>query len=820
MKLRFTLLLLFTSLCLRAQTITGSVVNVTNGEPVAGASLRLLGTDRGTATDAEGKFTIEGAGTLQVSFVGFKTVDVKTRDRFFTIELVPEIAELQTVEVLGRVAKDYTSEYSFSATKLATPNKDIPQSISTVTKELMADRQAFQLADAVKIVSGVTPSSFYNQYAIRGISQNEEGQIVNGMRTRQYYFLQPLTTNIERVEVLKGPASATFSSVDPGGSINLVTKKPLAVDRKEVSLSVGSFSTLRGTLDFTGPLNPQKTLLYRVNGAYQEARSYRDLVRNNSLLFSPSFSYVPNSKTSLNAELILNHMSGNLDRGQPIFGAVAGVTNLNSTPISLNMGASNDFFNSKELLIMGNLAHKFNENVGFNASYMKQTWTEDLQEHRTTNAFAVDLNNNPVTSLASMQFVQRKQFWNIDNLSTYFHFNFKTGGFQHNWLLGYDLSDWHKRKGGGQNAARGFLLNDGTVAASFVPANADNYQTIAVEGVTLPRPNVNYFDLNIPTYPIRNVNDYVMTSRLALPAALTTTHAIYVQEQLKWNKLIVLLGLRQEWFRDITNYQSPNEGAFTKTALLPRIGITYAMLNNLNVYGTYLEGFQGQSNTVTLMPNTGNFFNTARSANLFEPLRSDLKEIGTKATFFGGRVSFNAAFYEINQRNLLLNANLPDFPDSLVTRGAERSRGFEMDVAGYLTPNWQINASYSYIDAIIVSDNEASLVGARKQNTPRHSGNLWTRYNFGPNSRLGDLGVGLGLQHSGSKIPWFSRAFEVPAYTLFDLALYYTPARSNVQVALNVNNVTNQTYWVGAQNYLRLFPGAPRNTMLTLTYRF
>jgi iron complex outermembrane receptor protein len=88
-----------------------------------------------------------------------------------------------------------------------------------------------------KIASGVIPSSYYNQYTIRGISQNEEGQILNGMRTRQYYFLQPLTANIERVEVIKGPASATFSSVDPGGSINLVTKKPLANDRKEVSLS-------------------------------------------------------------------------------------------------------------------------------------------------------------------------------------------------------------------------------------------------------------------------------------------------------------------------------------------------------------------------------------------------------------------------------------------------------------------------------------------------------------------------------------------------------------------------------------------------------
>ena len=820
MKFLFTLLLMLSAFCLRAQTSSGIVRDATTGEPVIGATVQLLDTDKGTATDTDGKFSLDGAGTLRVSFVGFKTMTVRTHEHFFTVELVPEVAELQSVEVVGRARRDYASEYSFSATRTAILNKDLPQSISTVTKELMNDRQAFQLADAVKTVSGVTPSSFYNQYAIRGISQNEEGQIINGMRTRQYYFLQPLTANIERVEVLKGPASATFSSVDPGGSINLVTKKPLAVARKEVSLSVGSFSTLRGTLDFTGPLNAPKTLLYRVNGAFQQARSFRDLVQNNALLFSPSFSYVPNANTALNAELIFSNQTGTLDRGQPIFGAVAGETNLNSTPISLNLGASNDFFNSKQLIITGNLAHKFNDHISVNATYMKQTWAEDLQEHRTTNAFAVDVTNKPVTSLAAMQFVQRKQFWNVNNLSAYANFTFATGGVSHNLLAGYDLSDWEKTKGGGQNAARGFLLTNGTVAGSFVPANAANYQTVTAAGTTLPRPNVPYFDLNNPAYTIRNVDDYVLNVRTALPAALTTTHALYVQEQLRWNKLLVLLSLRHESFRDITNYESPGELSFTKTALLPRIGLTYALLPNLNVYGTYMKGFQGQSNTVTLLPNTGAFFNTAKSANRFEPLRSDLKEVGAKATLAQGRISLSAAVYEINQRNLLLNANLSAFPDSLVTRGAERSRGFEMDVAGYLTPEWQVNASYSYIDAIIVTDNDASLEGARKQNTPVNSGNLWTRYNFPSNSPLGDLGFGLGVQYSGSKVPWFTRAFEVPAYTLFDMALYYTPAGSNVQVALNVNNLTNRTYWVGAQNYLRLFPGAPRNGVLTLTYRF
>lgn len=733
-----------------------------------------------------------------------------------SIKMDNKLNELQNVEIIGRSTRKYSSDYSFGATKTASLNKDIPQSISTVTKELIADKAAIYLADAVKMTSGVIPASYYNQYTIRGISQNEEGQIINGMRTRQYYFLQPLTSNIERVEVIKGPSSATFSSVDPGGSINLVTKKPLATDRKEVSLSAGSFSTFRGTLDFTGPLNESKTLLYRVNAAYQEAKSFRDLVNNKSYLISPSFSYIPNEKTAINTELILSDMTGILDRGQPIFGAVAGQTSLNKTPISLNLGAPSDFFKSKEMIFTTNFSHKFTSKIGFNASYMKQSWTEDLQEHRTTNGFAVDMNNQPVTSLAMMQFVQRQQYWNVDNLTAFLNFDFKTGKLNHKLLTGYDLSSWNKTKGGGQNAARGYLLNDGTVAGTFVPANAANYQTITIDGVVLPKPNVNFFNLNNPAYTVRTPEDYTLNVRTALPSALTTTNAIYIQDQIQWDKFTFLLGLRNEWFEDITNYETNNELTVKKSALLPRIGITYALNTAINVYTTYLEGYQPQSNTVTLMPQTGSL----PGGSLFDPLESNLKEAGVKATFFNNSMSFNAAVYEINQRNILMNANDPVNPDLLVTRGSERSRGFECDLAGYITADWQINASYSYIDAKITNDRDASLIGARKQNTPKNSANLWTRYNFNSDSALNDFGIGLGMQYQSSKIPWFTRDFTLPDFTVFDAALYYKPEKSNIQMAVNAGNVFNKTYWLGAQNYLRLFPGAPRNATLTVTYKF
>ena len=727
-------------------------------------------------------------------------------------------ATIQTVEILGRRSKAYTSDYSFAATKIAMKNKDIPLTLNTVTKELINDRQAFQLGDVMKNVSGVSPSSYYNQYNIRGISQNEEGQFINGLRTRQYYFLQPLTANIERVEVFKGPASITMSSVDPGGTINMVTKKPLDVARHEVSISAGSFDTYRTTADLTGPLNKKKTILYRFNGAYQSAESFRDHVENNGFLISPSISFIPNEKTSVNLELIYNDLHGNLDRGQPIFGAVAGKTNLKSTPTSLNLGAPTDYFKTKELIITASLAHYFTKNISFNLSYMKQFWRENLEEHRTTNSFVPDIDNSPINNLAMMQFVRRNQKWAVDNANAYFNFSFKTGNVAHQALVGYDTQIWEKRDGGRQDAARGFLLKDGSVAASYNPLQSDHYQIINYNGVLLPKPNVAPFDLSPGAENYQSTDLYTMNVKSALPSALTTSHAVYLQHLLTWKRFKILSGIRQEWFRDVTNYKKSDETSFDNAKILYRLGVTYSVTEQINIYGTYLTGYQPQSNTVTLMPNTGSF-SGSNSAARFKPLTSDLKELGLKAQVFG-KISINVAVYEINQRNILINANNPAEPDELIQRGADRSRGFEAEFTGYILPQWHVYGGYSYIDAKIMNDANAALNGLRKENTSKNSVNIWTRYNFSNSILLKNVGVGLGMLYQSSKIPWFTRSFELPAYATLDAALYYSAFRSKVNFALNVNNISNETYWIGAQNYLRLFPGAPRNYLLTATYKF
>jgi len=812
-----------------AQTsVVGNVIDK-EGKALPGVTISLTQNDRivSGSSDDNGEFNISltspGKYDMKLSYLGFKTysqtltVQENKKHELGKIQLSPKANELQSVEIIGRSREDYNSNYSFSASKVAMKNKEIPQAISTVTKELMTDRQAFQLSDAVKAVSSVSSTGNYNHFNIRGVTQAEDGQVVNGMRTRQYYFLQPITSHIERVEVIKGPSSVTFSSVDPGGTVNMVTKKPLAEKRNEVSVSTGSFGTIRGTADFTGPLNKSKTLLYRFNTGFQEAKSFRDLVQNNAFLVTPSISYIPNSTTALNAEIIYSNGEGNLDRGQPIFGKINGDFDLNSTPTSLNVGASNDYYKSEELMATMNFTKTFADNFGFNASYMKQTWTEDLVEHRTVNAAAVDTAGNAIPTLAGMRYVEREQFWNTDNLNAYFNFNLETEKIKNVLLVGYDGTRWERTIGGGQNSARRYLKLDGT-AAKYNSANASDFQIITVDGIVMPKPNVPHFDLQNPSNSIRVTKDYAI-GEFEIPANLTTTHGAYIQNQFKIGKFSALLNLRYEWFEDVFDYKG-DEQDFKNEAFIPRVGLTYEINENLSAYGTYVEGFQPQTNTVTLSPATEGFFWSASPGN-FDPLESDLKEVGLKGNFFKSKVQGNLSIYEITQRNVLLGSTYD--LENLTSRGEQRSRGFEWDISGYVLPNLQVIASYAFTDAEIVEDDDTELIGERIGGAPVHSANFWGRYDFDL-SALKGLGLGFGAQYSGDKYSWYSYSSAdrilLPAYTVLDAAVYYKPEKSNVQLILKLNNLTNKTYWSGALNQFRLAPGAPRNLLMTIAYKF
>jgi len=810
MKHIFTLLLLFSIINVQAQQITGEVKDADSGEILVGASIRLLEGNEVAITDINGAFSLEGKGSIRVTYIGYEPFQVNPGDDFITVRLRPMQTELQGVEITGRLAEEYNSDYTFSATKIATANKDIPQSISTVTKELMADRQAFRLGDVLKNVSGVSTVSFYNHYAIRGVTQNSasiENRLINGMRTSQIYFNQPLSSNVERVEVIKGPSSMTFSNTDAGGSINIVTKKPLAVARQQVSLTAGSFNTMRAAMDFTGPLNDDKTLLYRLNVGYENARSFRDLQFKKAVLVAPSFSYVPNDKTRINLELTLNQDNSRLDRGQPIFGATAGITDLSSTPISFAIGAANDAYRTQDASILMNLTHAFSQQVSFNLSYMKHGWNEELSEHRTSNVFARDSLGNSIPTLVEMLALQRQNRWYTNNINAFF--NVKTGNekIRNNAVIGFDHIHFHQVSGSGQTTGRGYLNAAGTgVINSYDPENPELYRFDTFAGLRAPVPNVPYFNLENPEYLIKNSSDYFLLGSDFDPAVYFT-NGIYILNETRFDNFILNLGLRQEFYTDLLNFNQVNQEKLTQTALLPRAGITYTVSKNINVYGVYTESYQPQSAASLANPNTG---------GPFDPMLSNMVEFGTKTTWYGGTFQGNLSLFEINQRNILINANDPVNVDLLRQRGAERYRGIEMDLTGYVFPNLLVNLAYAYLDAKIVADNEP-LQGLRKENTPRNNISFWGRYDFLFRSMEG-IGLGLGANHVGEKIPWYTREFMIPAYTVMDAAVYYKV--DNMQISLNVNNLFDQKYWLGAINYTRLYPAAPRNLMLNVTLDF
>jgi len=830
-KIFYTLIisLLFTLQAISQQTLSGAILS-SDSSPLMGATIiaqSANGTEVGTTTDQEGNFslTLEESAKygLTIDYLGYSQlvikVDAQSGNNIILDNLfLTESSELlQSVEVVGRRRKDYNSDYSFSGSKVAILNKEMPQAISTVTKELLNDRQAFQLVDAVKTVSNVAATGIYNHYNIRGITQADDGQVVNGLRTRQYYFLQPITSHLERVEVIKGPSSVTFSSADPGGTVNIVTKKPLKEKQGSVSLSTGSFSTIRAAVDFTGPLNESKTLLYRVNAAYQEAKSFRDLVDNNAFLFTPSLSYIPNESTALNVEMIYNNSVGNLDRGQPIFGAINGEFDINSTPISLNVGAANDHYKNSELIFTANFSKKFTENLGFNAQYMKQTWEEDLAEHRVEGT-VVDIEGNVIPTLARLRYDRRTQFWDTDNLSAYFDYTIESGNITNKILVGYDATRWERKTGAGFLRARRYETLSGG-QSNFNSDNAANFQTIEVNGVTIPKPSAAFFDLENPFNGARNTDAYNL-SELSIPANLNTSGGIYLQNQFKLGKLSALINLRYESFNDIFNYKKSEE-EFKTSAFVPRLGLTYELTRNISAYATYLEGFQPHTNTVSLSPSAEGFFWAASPAR-FDPLESSLMELGFKGEFFNGRMFANLAVFDINQKNILLGDTYD--LDNLTTRGEQRSTGFEMDVSGYITSNFQVTASYGYNNAEIVEDAIEEFIGERIGGAPQHNATFWGRYDFN-SSALRGIGIGFGAQYMGDRYTWYNPTYStarvlLPSYSVLDAAIYYKPNNTNMQLTLKVNNLADETYWLGGLNPSRLGPGAPRNFILTANYQF
>jgi iron complex outermembrane receptor protein len=366
---------------------TGSIkgtVKSSDGQHAEMVNVGLKGTSKGTTTNDKGEYEINkveaGFYTLVISFVSFETREQQIEVRAGKTTFVPDITlkeseqHLQAVEIVGRKEQSYKSDYSFSATKTETAVKDIPQTISTVTKELIQDQQSYRLNDVVKNVAGINQFSAYDDITMRGFrNSGRGGRLINGLRSYNNFWTSPLLVNIERVEVIKGPASAMFSNTNPGGTVNMVTKKPLDEKRMGFNFTTGSWNAYRAAADFTGPLDEDKALLYRLNIGYENAESFRDYTPHETLVAAPSITFLPNENTRLNFDLVYTQNNTVLDRGRPV---KQGEQNLFATPINLTLTQPGDFLNANSLALTLSLNQKLAKNISFNASYMKFRYDE------------------------------------------------------------------------------------------------------------------------------------------------------------------------------------------------------------------------------------------------------------------------------------------------------------------------------------------------------------------------------------------------------------------------------------------------------------
>ena len=808
----FLLLIFFNLSQAQNNKITGKIVSE-NKEAVSYAFIAIKSLKKNVSSDEKGNFEITnltpGNYTVYFSAMGFsvqeKIVQLHENENLeLSIILQENINTLQSVEITGRKEKSYRNTKSFIGAKTEIALKDLPQAVSYATKELIADQGSIRVGEVVKNFSGVSQFSFYDDITIRGfrINGGSNTQLLNGMRTSTGFWKQPLANYLERVEVLKGPSSALFGNASPGGVLNRVTKKPLDQAANSVSFSTGSFNTLRALADFTGPLTEDKSLLYRLNLGYENANSFRDLQFDKNIVIAPSLSFLPNDKTSVNFDLIYTGSKSILDRGQSTY-----ENNLYSTKTSNSLNSTNDYLNEETYIVTTSLNHQFTDRLSFSASYIRTGYTEDLLEHRGANKYASAGDGTTIPTLIEMQVFQRKRKRYIDNLSTFFKYQTKTGALDHNLILGYDYAQEQVPAGGSQLQATGYrnAANTGSIA-TYNPKNKANY---LLDAKGNPVPNVAHFDLTNPSasQQLKDMSKYFYVARPFDPTYYSL-YGIYVQDHIKFGVLQALIGLRYDQYSDKENYKKANENKVKQHSFLPRLGLTYTLNPNINLYGTYVKGYNPQTASSLSNPNAGGPFN---------PLESNMIEFGGKSSWFKEKLFVTLALFKIKQKNTLYPANDTTNPDLLRSIGEEESKGIEIDINGNITRNWSISAAYSYNEAAITDSPIAEEIGRQKPNTPVQQGNVWTRYNF-TEGAMKDFGLAFGSNFVTTRNLSQSTTQTLPGYTLFNAALYYNINKFKIQI--NASNITNKTYWVGGYDYIRLFPGAPSNWLLTLGYSF
>uniref|UniRef100_A0A0C1QX24 Ferrichrome-iron receptor n=1 Tax=Tolypothrix bouteillei VB521301 TaxID=1479485 RepID=A0A0C1QX24_9CYAN len=643
-----------------------------------------------------------------------------------------------------------------TATRTDTPIRDIPQSIQIVPRRVIEDQQVIQLDEALRNVSGVVSGGFdtttETRYSIRGF----EGAPVLIDGFRQYGFPStPETANLERVEVLKGPASILYGEIQPGGVINAVTKKPLSEPFYEAEFQAGNFGLLRPRIDISGPLTRNNNLLYRLNALYLNSDGFRDFDQEFKRFFvSPVLTWNISDRTNITFELQYSDSERPSDNGLLAFGR--GVI---ETPRSRIFNEPDDYIERNFLNTGYTLEHRFSDNWTIRNAF--RYINQEVFSDKLTVPFTFDATTGILNRIFAFDDFDSKDY----SLQTNIVGKFATGSVKHTLLFGVDL-------------------------------NRNNSSDIIRADFFNPSP-INVFN---PVY--RNSSRPALVNLALDRKSETSRLGVYLQDQIALlDNLKLLAGLRYETFdQKVTN----EVGLFSPTgddptqnanAWTPRLGIVYQPIQQVSLYASYSKSF---------IPNTDDF---TSNGDPLEPERGEGYEVGVKAELLQGSLSATLAYFDITKQNVATtDPNALGFGS--IATGEQQSQGIELDISGEISPGWNIIASYAYTDAEVTKDNNSSIIGNRFSGIPKHSASLWTTYQI-QRGNLQGLGFGVGFNYVGNREGDLENTFRLGSYFLTNAAIFYR--RDNWRVALNFKNLFNIDYITGSpfSRVNGIYPGEP-----------
>ncbi|WIX01116.1 TonB-dependent siderophore receptor [Pseudomonas sp. AR5] len=651
----------------------------------------------------------------------------------------------------------YVAKRSVSATKTDTPIIETPQSISVITADRIRDQGSLTIQDSLRYVSGMRGEAYGfdsrgDFSLVRGVSPTI---FLDGLQQSVGSYTNTRTDpfTLERIEVIKGPSSMLYGQSSVGGLLNLVSKRPQAERRNELQLQYGSFDRKQIAFDSTGPLDDDGTLLYRVVAIGRDSQTQVDHTKDNRLVFMPSLTWRPNEQFewTLMAN-VQKDDSGTTSSFLPHRGTVLGAPYGEIGSERFVSEPGFDEYDTEQKALTSQMSWRLDD-----------TWTlrQNLRWQKSKVSYQTMYGWPPVLG-ADDRTVNRVwsvskpevTIWSADHQA---ESRFDTGALQHTLLMGVDYRH---------------AVTDSRSA----------------RGVATP------LDLYDPVYGTFDPSGITLSD---VPQQRAVQKGLYVQDQVRLDRWLMTLGLRKDWAE--TRVEDGNRQK--DDAVTGRVGLTYLFDNGVAPYISYSESFT---------PIIG--LNTITQQS-YKPLEGEQWELGIKYQPVGSNTLLTAAVFDLREKN----RQMPDpaNPLSTIQAGEARVKGLELEGLVEVDPNWDLIATYSYLDSEVAKGPPAQQ-GKRIASVPEHMASLWSQHRFSV-AGISGFSAGAGVRYVGAS--WDGTdSLKTPSTTLFDAMLGY--AYQDWSFTLTATNLEDETYYTTCLSRGDCFTGNRRTVVATASYSF